>query len=105
MRAATRSVDIQTFIWRDDHSGILLYEEVVRAAERGVRVRLLLDDMDTKSYDAVTAALDSHKNIEIRLFNPFWRDQSIVAAGLTDSELKFKRHVVSVDPVLEKLSV
>ena len=52
-----------------------------------MRVRLLLDDMDTKSYDAVTAALDSHKNIEIRLFNPFWRDQSLVAAALTD----FKR--------------
>ena len=52
-----------------------------------MRVRLLLDDMDTKSYDAVTAALDSHKNIEIRLFNPFWRDQSRLAAGLTD----FKR--------------
>ena len=48
LRAATRSIDIQTFIWHADNSGTLLYEEVLRAAERGVRVRLLLDDVNMR---------------------------------------------------------
>jgi len=71
LRAATRSVDIQTFIWRDDHSGILLYEEVVRAAERGVRVRLLLDDVNAQGLDPMFALLDAQANIQLRLYNPF----------------------------------
>ena len=71
LRAATRSVDIQTFIWHDDHSGILLYEEVVRAAERGVRVRLLLDDVNAQGLDPMFALLDAQPNIELRLYNPF----------------------------------
>lgn len=52
-------------------SGTLLFEEVRRAANRGVRVRLLLDDHGTTGIDAVLSALDSHPNIEVRLFNPF----------------------------------
>ena len=71
LRAATRSIDIQTFIWRDDHSGILLYEEVLRAAERGVRVRLLLDDVNTEGLDPIFALLDAQPNVELRLYNPF----------------------------------
>jgi putative cardiolipin synthase len=71
LRAATRSVDIQTFIWRDDHSGILLYEEIVRAAERGVRVRLLLDDVNAQGLDPIFSLLDAQPNVELRLYNPF----------------------------------
>ena len=72
LRAATRSIDIQTFIWRDDHSGILLFEEIVRAAERGVRVRLLLDDVNTAGPRSDSSPLlDAQPNIEVRLYNPF----------------------------------
>jgi putative cardiolipin synthase len=85
--AAEKTIDAQYYLVHNDPTGKIFAWSLLQAADRGVRVRLLLDDMDTKSYDAVTAALDSHKNIEIRLFNPFWRDQSLVAAGLTD----FKR--------------
>jgi putative cardiolipin synthase len=70
-RAATRSIDIQTFIWHADATGMLLYEEMLRAAERGVRVRLLLDDVNTEGLDPIFALLDSQPNIELRLYNPF----------------------------------
>ena len=70
-RAATRSIDVQTFIWHDDATGTLLYEEMMRAAERGVRVRLLLDDVNTTGMDPIFALLDAQPNIELRLYNPF----------------------------------
>ena len=82
--AAEKTIDAQYYLLHNDLTGQVFAWSLLEAADRGVRVRLLLDDMDTKSYDAATAALDSHENIEIRLFNPFWRDQSLVAAGLTD---------------------
>ena len=85
--AAEQTIDAQYYLLHNDPTGKVFAWSLLEAADRGVRVRLLLDDMDTKSYDTATAALDSHENIEIRLFNPFWRDQSRVAAGLTD----FKR--------------
>jgi putative cardiolipin synthase len=85
--AAEQTIDAQHYLLHNDPTGKIFAWSVLQAADRGVRVRLLLDDMDTKSYDAVTAALDPHENVEIRLFNPFWRDQSLVAASLTD----FKR--------------
>ncbi|MDR2876645.1 MAG: phospholipase D family protein [Chromatiales bacterium] len=76
-RAADRSLDIQYYIWNADLSGTLLFEALHEAAERGVRVRLLLDDNNTYGLDTLLAALDAHPNIEVRLFNPFmqrhWR--------------------------------
>src|SRR5262245_2597936 len=70
-RAAERSLDVQYYIWRDDITGGLLCEALWQAAERGVRVRLLLDDNNTKGADPALAALDAHPNIEVRLFNPY----------------------------------
>jgi putative cardiolipin synthase len=70
-RAAERSLDVQYYIWHHDTSGSLLAHELWQAAERGVRVRLLLDDNDTRGADEAIAALDAHPNIEVRLFNPY----------------------------------
>src|SRR4029078_6979081 len=70
-RAAERTLDIRYYIWRNDVSGTLLLEAVRAAADRGVRVRLLLDDNNTAGLDTLLAALDAHPNIEVRLFNPF----------------------------------
>lgn len=70
-RAAVRSLDIQYYIWHGDQSGTLLLEAVHQAADRGVRLRMLLDDNGIAGMDTVLAALDQHPNIEIRLFNPF----------------------------------
>jgi putative cardiolipin synthase len=70
-RAAARSLDIQYYIWHNDTTGRLLLRELVMAAERGVRVRLLLDDLDARANNFALAALDAHPNIEVRVFNPF----------------------------------
>ncbi len=70
-RAAERSLDVQYYIWRGDHTGTLLLQALVAAADRGVRVRLLLDDGGTAGLDRELAALTRHPHIEVRLFNPF----------------------------------
>jgi putative cardiolipin synthase len=70
-RAAERSLDVQYYILRADTTGGLLCEALWQAAERGVRVRLLLDDNNTRGLDDAIAALDAHPNIEVRLFNPY----------------------------------
>jgi cardiolipin synthase C len=70
-RAAERSLDIQYYIWRNDMTGTMLFDALRAAAERGVRVRLLLDDNKTPGLDPILSALESHRNIEVRLFNPF----------------------------------
>ena len=69
--AADRSIDAQYYIWHGDAVGYLLFEALWHAAERGVRVRLLLDDNNTAGMDPTLAALDAHPNIELRLYNPF----------------------------------
>jgi cardiolipin synthase C len=75
--AADRTLDVRYYIWHNDMSGTLLFAALHRAADRGVRVRLLLDDNNTTGLDGVLAALDAHPNIAVRLFNPFklrrWR--------------------------------
>jgi cardiolipin synthase C len=71
IEAAERSIDAQYYIWNSDVSGRYLALRLLRAADRGVRVRLLLDDVNVAGRDAVIAALDSHANIEIRIYNPF----------------------------------
>ena len=70
-QGAERTLDVHYYIWRNDMAGTLLFEALRAAAERGVRVRLLLDDNDTSGLDTLLAALASHPNIEVRLFNPF----------------------------------
>ena len=71
IRAAQRSIDVQYYIWLNDISGSILLDEIRQAADRGVRVRLLLDDNGTAGMDDILGALDTHPNIEVRLFNPF----------------------------------
>jgi cardiolipin synthase C len=81
---AQRSIDAQYFIWRDDQVGMLLFQALWRAAERGVRVRLLLDDGGTSGIDATLALLDAHPHIEVRLYNPFVQRGSRTLGYLSD---------------------
>jgi putative cardiolipin synthase len=83
-RAADRTLDVQYYIWHRDMTGTLLMDALCAAADRGVRVRLLLDDNNTSGMDKVLAALDSHPNVEVRLFNPFLRRRPRVLGYLTD---------------------
>lgn len=75
--AAQRTLDVQYYIWHADTSGTLLLDALRRAAARGVRVRLLLDDNNTSGLDDTLAAFTALANVEVRLFNPFktriWR--------------------------------
>lgn len=71
VNAATRTLDIQYFIFQQDDTGRLLTDAIVRAADRGVRVRVLVDDSQVSARDRRIAVLDAHPNIEVRVFNPF----------------------------------
>lgn len=71
VETAQYSLDLQYYIWHDDISGRLLAQSLLRAAERGVRVRLLLDDHTMAGMDPMIATLNQHPQIEVRLFNPY----------------------------------
>jgi putative cardiolipin synthase len=68
--SATESLDLQTYLWHREFSGRLFMERMLAAAERGVRVRLLVDDFLLRGRDRAIAALDDHPNIEIKVWNP-----------------------------------
>ena len=67
---AEKAIDVQYYIFDNDDVGRFLLERLLAAAERGVRVRILLDDSELDFEDHFLAQLDAHPNIEIRLFNP-----------------------------------
>ena len=67
---AKRSVDLLYYLWDDDLSGRLIAREVLAAADRGVRVRILIDDVNMPGRDPSFKAMDQHPRIEVRLFNP-----------------------------------
>jgi putative cardiolipin synthase len=69
-RVAGRSIDVQTYIWNGDTTGLALASVLLVAADRGVKVRLLVDDMDARAKNDGLAALDAHPNIDVRMFNP-----------------------------------
>ncbi len=81
-RSAGRSLDLQYYYWKNDLTGGLLGKEIIAAAERGVRIRLLLDDINTRGGDPTYLALDSHPNIEVRLFNPVRNRTNALRRGL-----------------------
>jgi putative cardiolipin synthase len=68
---AQQTLDIQYFLWRTDDTGALLLRHVLEAADRGVRVRLLMDDFDSVAWNERATVLNTHPDIEIRVFNPF----------------------------------
>lgn len=68
---ASRTLDAQYYIWNNDSTGRILAEQLVAAAGRGVRVRLLVDDYGTGGKDKQLAALDADPHVEVRVYNPF----------------------------------
>jgi putative cardiolipin synthase len=70
-RAATKTLDMQYYIANEDTTGKLLLAAALYAADKGVRVRMLVDDLNFKDIDEIMAALNTHDNIDIRVFNPF----------------------------------
>jgi putative cardiolipin synthase len=80
---AEHTIDAQYYLLKKGTSGSAFVDALLRAADRGVRVRLLLDDMFTSGYDAGMAGLDSHPNFEIRIFNPFASRSARLWDGIT----------------------
>ena len=69
--SARVSVDMETFLWKPDSSGYEVLARLLAAADRGVRVRMMLDDSFTMHEDLMLHAVDDHPNVEIRIYNPF----------------------------------
>jgi cardiolipin synthase C len=68
---AAHSIDLQYYIFENDATGRLVAQRLVAAADRGVRVRMLLDDIHVSDDSTIFELLDAHPNIEVRVFNPF----------------------------------
>jgi putative cardiolipin synthase len=78
---AISSLDVQYFIWQGDETGILFGERLLEAADRGVKVRILLDDMAMTDSNAGIAGFDYHPNIEVRIYNPWESRNSTLSKG------------------------
>ncbi len=89
--SAERSLDILYYLWYDDLGGLLLLEHVIEAAERGVRVRVVVDDTLFLKGKQGLANLDAHPNIEIRVFNP-WASKGVGRAFETVGRMKKLNH-------------
>jgi putative cardiolipin synthase len=80
---AERSIDMQYYLYHDDLVGRLFADQLLKAADRGVRVRMLVDDMDLAGRDLGAVVLDSHPNIQVRIFNPFSRKTGRLSQFIT----------------------
>jgi putative cardiolipin synthase len=89
-RLATRSLDVQTYIWHADLTGIHLALQLLESADRGVRVRLLLDDLDARAKNDGYAALAAHPLIDVRMFNP-WVTRNGTLRQVGEGALSFRR--------------
>lgn len=88
---ADSTVDIQSYLVRDDLSGNLVAMALIKAANRGVRVRLLMDDALTQPVDPGLLALGRHEKIEVRVFNPFPRHRSRFVSFIANFNLLNRR--------------
>jgi len=88
---AEQTIDLQYYIWRNDISGQMTAEALQRAAQNGVRVRLLLDDFHTKPITPLLHQLNAHENIEVRLVNPFMPRGAVVLGFITDFDRANRR--------------
>lgn len=68
---AQKSLDLQYYIWDNDNIGALALHNIIQAADRGVKVRLLIDDNNAKKMEGIFLALDQHQNIQVKLYNPY----------------------------------
>ncbi|MFN7856377.1 MAG: phospholipase D family protein [Acidovorax sp.] len=92
-RSAQQGLDVQVYIWEPDVSGHVLLHELWRASQRGVRVRLLIDDNGTAGMDPWLQALAAQPGVEVRLFNPFRQRKFKALAYLTDfNRLNHRMH-------------
>ena len=80
--SAISSIDLQTFLWDDDPLGLAVVRHLFDAADRGVQIRILLDDSFTVTHEEAIRDIDLHKNIELSIYNPFKRSSDDIARRL-----------------------
>jgi len=88
---AEKSIDLQYYIFKNDATGRLVAQHLLIAADRGVRVRLLLDDLNLEEQRSMLDAFDSHPNIEVRLFNPFKTREPTIPSKIVQVMLEASR--------------
>ena len=91
IECAEKCIDIQSYLIRDDLSGNLIALRLIEAANRGVRVRLLMDDALTEPIDGGLVAINDHPNIEVRVFNPFPRRRSRLVSFIANFNILNRR--------------
>ena len=95
-RLADKSLDIQYYMYHQDTVGGLLTHEVLKAADRGVRVRMLIDDIYGNQDEDTWVGLDAHENIEVRLWNPWKRGRSRMLQSIVRAtKINYRMHAKS----------
>lgn len=101
---AKRSIDVQYFIWSTDNVGRLALAGLLQAADRGIRVRILVDDLMLEEPYELLLAMDAHPNIEIRVYNPnntlgvgFWKRLWTALTGFRDLNQRMHQKTFVVD--------
>ncbi|MEG0483130.1 MAG: phospholipase D family protein [Acinetobacter sp.] len=93
IRKAKYTLDLQYYIWADDFIGNLMLEELLTAADRGVKVRLLIDDQNGTKIDRQLSALITHPNISIKFYNPYkFRNFRIIDYILRANRINHRMH-------------
>ncbi|MDJ0995523.1 MAG: phospholipase D family protein [Dinoroseobacter sp.] len=78
--SASSTIDLQTFLWLDDPVGHLLHDRILAAADRGVKIRILIDDSFLAGQDQANLRFAAHPNVSYRIYNPYQRRSSGTAA-------------------------
>jgi len=95
-RKAEKSIDLQYYMYHQDTVGSLLTYEMLRAADRGVRVRMLIDDIYGNEGEDTWVALDAHPNIEVRLWNPWKRGKNrLIQSVFRATDINYRMHAKS----------
>ncbi|MEE9602874.1 MAG: hypothetical protein V3V75_06180, partial [Thermoguttaceae bacterium] len=82
--AAEKSIDAQYFLWKNDEAGKIMMQRLMAAADRGVRVRVLIDDSMTESDPQYLAKFGAYPNVELRLYKPFGPKQKSLVLRWVD---------------------
>lgn len=93
IREAKHSLDVQYYIWGDDFIGHMMLHELLNAADRGVKVRLLIDDQNGTALDETLKKLSAHPNFEIKLFNPYkYRHLRVIDYAFRFNHINHRMH-------------
>ncbi|WP_436905303.1 phospholipase D family protein [Acinetobacter johnsonii] len=93
IREAKHSLDVQYYIWGDDFIGHMMLHELLNAADRGVKVRLLIDDQNGTALDETFKKLAAHPNFEIKLFNPYkYRHLRVIDYAFRFNHINHRMH-------------